>query len=87
MPIVEFEKYLFVSVVVTIYYCVILKKLLLVYKKAKYQQLAEPIQPLHMPKWKWEEVAMDFVVGLPKAPISHDTIWMVIDRLTKSVSS
>ncbi|KAL8114622.1 hypothetical protein AgCh_021469 [Apium graveolens] len=34
--------------------------------------------------WKWEEIAMDFVVGLPKTKSNHDTIWVIIDRLTKS---
>jgi len=43
-----------------------------------------PLQPLHIPKYKWEEVAMDFLVGLPKASTRKDAIWVVIDRITKS---
>nr|GEZ06836.1 putative reverse transcriptase domain-containing protein [Tanacetum cinerariifolium] len=36
------------------------------------------------PKWKWEEIAMDFVTKLPKTSIEHDTIWVIVDQLTKS---
>jgi hypothetical protein len=34
--------------------------------------------------WKWDQIAMDFVVGLPRAPTRQDAIWVIIDRLTKS---
>ncbi|KAL5546340.1 hypothetical protein UlMin_006027 [Ulmus minor] len=34
--------------------------------------------------WKWEQITMDFVVGLPKTTKSHDAIWVIVDRLTKS---
>ncbi|GJR96904.1 reverse transcriptase domain-containing protein [Tanacetum coccineum] len=34
--------------------------------------------------WKWESITMDFVSKLPKASIGHDTIWVIVDRLTKS---
>lgn len=36
-----------------------------------------------MPEWKWEDIAMDFVVGFPKTPRGSDTIWVIIDHLTK----
>jgi len=36
------------------------------------------------PEWKWDQIAMDFVVGLPKTLNGHDAIWIVIDRLTES---
>ncbi|KAL8110327.1 hypothetical protein AgCh_026159 [Apium graveolens] len=42
------------------------------------------LQPLDIPEWKWEHIAMDFLVGLPKTKSNHDAIWVVIDRLTKS---
>ncbi|XP_062147800.1 uncharacterized protein LOC133856767 [Alnus glutinosa] len=42
------------------------------------------LQLLHVLEWKWDEVAMDFAVALPRAPSGQDTIWVVIDRLTKS---
>ncbi|KAL5550084.1 hypothetical protein UlMin_000260 [Ulmus minor] len=34
--------------------------------------------------WKWEQIAMDFIVGLPKTTKNHDAIWVIVDRLTKS---
>ena len=38
---------------------------------------------MHIPVWKWEEITMDFIVGLPKTPNGHDSIWVIVDRLTK----
>jgi hypothetical protein len=52
--------------------------------KAEHQRPAGPLQPLNVPEWKWDQIAMDFVVGLPKTLNGHDAIWVVIDRLTKS---
>ncbi|GKE89722.1 putative reverse transcriptase domain-containing protein [Tanacetum coccineum] len=37
-----------------------------------------------IPKWKWEGIAMDFVTKLPRTSSGHDTIWIIVDRLTKS---
>ncbi|KAI9112320.1 hypothetical protein K1719_016843 [Acacia pycnantha] len=54
-------------------------------QKVKIEHRRPPglLQGLEMPEWKWENIAMDFVVGLPKIR-NHDTIWVVVDRLTKS---
>ncbi|CAA0808379.1 Unknown protein, partial [Striga hermonthica] len=41
------------------------------------------LQPLEIPKWKWEKVTMDFVTGLPRSSEHRDAIWVVVDRLTK----
>nr|GEV45712.1 reverse transcriptase domain-containing protein [Tanacetum cinerariifolium] len=41
------------------------------------------IQP-EIPTWKWERIMMDFVTKLPKTLSGHDTIWVIVDRLTKS---
>ncbi|GJW27144.1 putative reverse transcriptase domain-containing protein, partial [Tanacetum coccineum] len=41
------------------------------------------VQP-EIPMWKWERITMDFVSKLPKTSIGHDTIWVIVDRLTKS---
>ncbi|GJU37814.1 putative reverse transcriptase domain-containing protein [Tanacetum coccineum] len=41
------------------------------------------IQP-EIPTWKWERITMDFITKLPKTLSGHDTIWVIIDRLTKS---
>ena len=37
-----------------------------------------------IPEWKWERIAMDFVVGLPKTLGKFVSIWVIVDRLTKS---
>nr|GEU93258.1 reverse transcriptase domain-containing protein [Tanacetum cinerariifolium] len=41
------------------------------------------VQP-EIPMWKWERITMDFVTKLPKTSNGHDTIWFIVDRLTKS---
>ncbi|GKE16918.1 reverse transcriptase domain-containing protein, partial [Tanacetum coccineum] len=41
------------------------------------------VQP-EIPMWKWERITMDFVTKLPKTSSGHDTIWVIVDRLTKS---
>ena len=38
---------------------------------------------MHIPVWKWDEINMDFIVGLPKTPSGHDSIWVIVDQLTK----
>jgi hypothetical protein len=52
--------------------------------KAKHQRPVGMFKPLLIPKWKWDEIAMDFILGLPKTSIGEDSIWVVVDRLTKS---
>nr|GEY75831.1 putative reverse transcriptase domain-containing protein [Tanacetum cinerariifolium] len=42
------------------------------------------LQQPEIPKWKWEGIAMDFVMKLPRTSSGHDTIWVIMDRLTKS---
>ena len=39
---------------------------------------------MHILEWKWEEIAMDFVVGLPKTTKRYNAIWVIVDRSTKS---
>ncbi|GKD74591.1 putative reverse transcriptase domain-containing protein [Tanacetum coccineum] len=41
------------------------------------------VQPV-IPVWKWENIMMDFVTKLPKTSSGQDTIWVIVDRLTKS---
>ncbi|GJU25535.1 putative reverse transcriptase domain-containing protein [Tanacetum coccineum] len=52
--------------------------------KIEYQKpLGLLVQP-EIPQWKWENITMDFVTKLPKTATGQDTIWVIIDRLTKS---
>jgi hypothetical protein len=51
--------------------------------KAEHQQPAGLLQPLQVPEWKWEEIAMDFIVGLPWTQSGYDSILVIVDRLTK----
>ena len=53
--------------------------------KAVHMKTAGPLQSLPMPSWKWEDIGMDFIVGLPKTAKGFDSIWLVIERLTKIV--
>jgi hypothetical protein len=52
--------------------------------KAKHQRPAGQLQPLKVLMWKWDQIAMDFVVALPRVPSRQDVIWVIVDRLTKS---
>ncbi|WVZ52881.1 hypothetical protein U9M48_003887 [Paspalum notatum var. saurae] len=52
--------------------------------KADHLKPAGMLQPLALPAWKWEDIHMDFIVGLPRTQKGHDSIWVIIDRLTKS---
>jgi hypothetical protein len=51
--------------------------------KAEHQRLAGLLQPLQIPQWKWDEIGMDFIVGLPRTRNDYDSIWVVVDRLRK----
>ncbi|GJR48355.1 putative reverse transcriptase domain-containing protein [Tanacetum coccineum] len=52
--------------------------------KAEHKRLYGLLQKPEIPKWKWEGIAMDFVTKLPRTSSGHDTIWVIMDRLTKS---
>jgi hypothetical protein len=51
--------------------------------KAEHQRPAGLLQPLKIAEWKWEEIGMDFLVGLPRTQAGYDSIWVIVDRLTK----
>jgi hypothetical protein len=52
--------------------------------KAEHQRPACLLQPLQIPQWKWDEIGMDFIVGLPRTRAGYVFIWVVMDRLTKA---
>nr|GEV38981.1 putative reverse transcriptase domain-containing protein [Tanacetum cinerariifolium] len=52
--------------------------------KAEHQRPSDLLQEPEIPKWKWEGIAMDFVTQLPRTSSRHDTIWVIVDQLTKS---
>ncbi|XP_073133739.1 uncharacterized protein [Henckelia pumila] len=52
--------------------------------KVEHQRPAGLLKPLHIPTWKWEDVTMDFVIGLPITQRRMNSIWIIVDRLTKS---
>ena len=52
--------------------------------KAEHQRPVGSLQPLFIPEWKWEHITMDFVTGLPRTLGGNNTIWVIVDRLTKS---
>ncbi|XP_020963935.1 uncharacterized protein LOC110265328 [Arachis ipaensis] len=52
--------------------------------KIEYQRPSRTLQPLEIPQWKWESIAMDFVSGLPRTRADFDAVWVIVDRLTKS---
>jgi hypothetical protein len=51
--------------------------------KAEHQRPADLLHPLKIPEWKWEEIGMDFIVGLPRTSTGYDFIRVIVDRLTK----
>ncbi|GKB55238.1 putative reverse transcriptase domain-containing protein [Tanacetum coccineum] len=51
--------------------------------KAEHQKPSGLLQQPEIPKWKWEKINLDFVSGLPRTPSGYDTIWVIVDRLTK----
>nr|GFD02388.1 putative reverse transcriptase domain-containing protein [Tanacetum cinerariifolium] len=52
--------------------------------KIEHQRASGLLQQLDIPVWKWDEISMDLVTGLPQTQRRHDAIWVVMDRLTKS---
>ena len=52
--------------------------------KAEHQRPHGKMQPLDIPLWKWEDITMDFITKLPRTALGVDSIWVIVDRLTKS---
>jgi hypothetical protein len=51
--------------------------------EVEHQRPTGLLQPLEVPKWKWVEMGMDFIVGLPRTQTGYNSIWVIVDRLTK----
>jgi hypothetical protein len=51
--------------------------------KVEHQRPAGLLQPMKILEWKWEEIGMDFIVGLPRIQAGYDLIWVIVDRLTQ----
>ncbi|GJV56162.1 putative reverse transcriptase domain-containing protein [Tanacetum coccineum] len=51
--------------------------------KAEHQKSSGLLQQPEIPEWKWEKITMDFVSGLPRTLSGYDTIWVIVDQLTK----
>jgi hypothetical protein len=52
--------------------------------KAEHLKSVGTLQPLPIPSWKWEDISMDFITGLPCTLHGYNSIWVIVDRLTKS---
>jgi hypothetical protein len=52
--------------------------------KASHLKSAGILQPLSIPMWKWDDISMDFIVGLPLTARKNDFIWVIMERLTKT---
>lgn len=52
--------------------------------KAEHQRPGGLLQLLYIPVWEWDQISMDFIDGLPRSRSGHDSLWVIVDRLTKS---
>ncbi|GJX51857.1 putative reverse transcriptase domain-containing protein [Tanacetum coccineum] len=52
--------------------------------KAEHQRPSRLLVQPDIPQWKWDNITMDFVTKLLKSSQGYDTIWVIVDRLTKS---
>jgi hypothetical protein len=52
--------------------------------KADYMKPGGLLQPLSIPEWMWDDISMDFIVGLPLMTCKFNSIWVIMDRLSKS---
>ncbi|GJX47907.1 putative reverse transcriptase domain-containing protein [Tanacetum coccineum] len=52
--------------------------------KAEHQRPSGLLVQPAIPEWKWDNITMDFITKLPKSSQGFDTIWVIVDRLTKS---
>jgi hypothetical protein len=51
---------------------------------ANYMKPGGLLQPLSISEWKWDDISIYFIVGLPLTTHKFDSIWVIVDRLSKS---
>jgi hypothetical protein len=51
---------------------------------ADYMKPRGLMQSLSIPEWKWDDISMDFIMGLPMTARKFDLIWVIVERLSKS---
>jgi hypothetical protein len=51
--------------------------------KAEHQRLVGLLHPLKIPEWEWKENGKDFITRLSRTSKGYDSIWVIMDRLTK----
>jgi hypothetical protein len=51
--------------------------------KVEHKRPAGLLQPLEIATWKWDDISMDFIVSLSRTQKGNDSIWVIVDRLTK----
>jgi hypothetical protein len=52
--------------------------------KVDYMKPGGLLQLLSIPEWKWDNISMDFIVGLPLTAHKFDSMWVIVDQLSKS---
>jgi hypothetical protein len=52
--------------------------------KANYMKPGGLLQPLSIPKWKWDDISMDIILGLPLMARKFESVWVIMDQLSKS---
>ena len=50
--------------------------------KAEHQRPSGLLHPLSIPEWKWEDISMDFIIGLPRVQKGYNALWVIVDKLT-----
>ena len=52
--------------------------------KVEHKKPGGMTQEIDIPTWKWDVMIIDFITGLPCTRRQHDSIWVIVDRMTKS---
>ena len=52
--------------------------------KVEHQKLGGVTQEIDIPTWKWDLINMDFITRLMHTRRQHDSILVIVDRMTKS---